>query len=102
LLRAGLPDGAIAGRLGGEEFAVLTSGVDSAGLVALADKLRQDQAEQRVRIGEELVRVTVSIGCAMWDESMGSAGELLRLSDRALYQAKDAGRNCVILYRPEA
>jgi diguanylate cyclase (GGDEF)-like protein len=102
LLRAGLPDGAIAGRLGGEEFAVLIGSMDGAGLVALAEKLRKDQAEQRVRIGEELVRVTVSIGCALWEESMGSAGELLRLSDRALYQAKDAGRNCVILYRPEA
>ena len=54
-----------------------------------------------MRIGEEMVRVTVSIGCALWDEAMENAGELLRLADRALYQAKDAGRNCVILYRPD-
>ena len=101
LLRAGLPDSAIAGRLGGEEFAVLVADADEEQLQALAENLRREQAEQRVRIGEEMVRVTVSIGCALWDEAMENAGELLRLADRALYQAKDAGRNCVILYRPD-
>lgn len=101
LLRAGLPEAAVAGRLGGEEFAVLIEGGDAQALVELAEHLRREQAEQRVRIGEEMVRVTVSIGCAMWEESMENAGELLRLADRALYQAKDAGRNCVILYQPE-
>lgn len=101
LLRAGLPEAAVAGRLGGEEFAVLIEGSDAQALVELAEHLRREQAEQRVRIGDEMVRVTVSIGCAMWEESMENAGELLRLADRALYEAKDAGRNCVILYQPE-
>jgi len=98
VLRAGVPEQAIVGRLGGEEFSVLLPRTNAEQLLALADALREEQARQAVRIEEEVVQVTVSIGCAMWQPAMQDAGILLRSADKALYKAKDAGRNCVLMY----
>lgn len=98
VLRAGVPEQAIVGRLGGEEFAVLLPRTNARQLLGLADALREEQARQAVRIEEEVVQVTVSIGCAMWQPEMQDAGTLLRSADKALYKAKDAGRNRVLMY----
>jgi len=99
VLRAGVPEQAIVGRLGGEEFSVLLPKTTSKELVSLAEALREEQARQAVRIEEEVVQVTVSIGCAMWQPSMQDAGTLLRCADKALYQAKETGRNRVVMFK---
>lgn len=81
------------GRWGGEEFLVICPETDLQGAQALADKLRAQLT--RVQL-EGIGGVTASFGVAAFRPTDG-ADSLLRRADDALYRAKDAGRNKVIL-----
>ncbi len=90
-LQANLRQVDVLGRLGGEEFAALLieTGID--GALPIAERMRA-AVHQIVLPGLEAV-VSVSAGLAEWQ--VGETGEaLMARSDRALYQAKAAGRNC--------
>jgi len=86
----------LAGRLGGEEFAVLLPITDCKGAVELADRLRERIASQAIpwENGQEL-RVTVSVGVAQGTPKTRTFEALLGAADQALYRAKNAGRNRV-------
>lgn len=88
--------GKIAGRLGGEEFAVLLPGRDAAGGQETAERLRQEIMAVRLRTSDRVVTFTASFGVSEWLEGE-SVDEMLRRADMALYAAKAAGRNRVIL-----
>lgn len=81
-------------RHGGEEFLVLLPDTDEAGLAAVAEKLR---AAVEACAPAPVGRVTMSLGGAVAPGGAVAADELLRRADRALYAAKDAGRNRVRL-----
>jgi diguanylate cyclase (GGDEF)-like protein len=84
-------------RYGGEEFALVASQTDLDGARALAEKLRLALSHSRFPIeGEdgERVSVTVSVGIAAFD---GDEKALFNEADRALYRAKAAGKDCVIV-----
>jgi diguanylate cyclase len=84
-------------RYGGEEFALILPQTGLEGARQLAEQICRTVATHRVKLkasGRDLGRVTLSIGCAQhrWGEA---AADLIRRADRALYQAKRAGRNRV-------
>lgn len=81
------------GRWGGEEFLVLMRETALEGAMVLAEALRSAIADTRITAGGGDLPITVSIGVAAWagDDAEG----LLRRADRALYDAKDAGRNTI-------
>jgi len=83
-------------RYGGEEFVVLTPDTDLPGAQLLADKLRAAVAEASFILDESLrpVRVSVSIGVARF---AGNRKAFFNAADRALYRAKDLGKNCVVV-----
>jgi diguanylate cyclase (GGDEF)-like protein len=83
-------------RYGGEEFAVLAPDTDQKGAYLLAEKLRTAIAESSFILGESmrLTRATVSIGSAQYG---GDRKKFFDETDRALYRAKAAGKNCVIM-----
>ncbi|MBV9506828.1 MAG: diguanylate cyclase [Acidobacteriia bacterium] len=84
------------GRYGGEEFLLVLPGCNSVGALALSERIRQCIAATRVPIGEQEITVTCSIGCASQSAEIPcDADSLLRLADRALYDAKNNGRNRV-------
>ena len=90
------------GRLGGDEFVVVVEG-DSldAGPEALAERIREALAVP-FRLGtddEVTVQSGASIGIALGMRA--SAGELLRDADLALYEAKNSGKGCFVLFAPE-
>lgn len=93
-----LPDDAIAGRIGGEEFAVflpLSDGVDAE---QVASRIRRDH--ERLHVLSERT-TTVSIGIA-WTRSIpDSVSNLLISADHALYDAKRNGRNTIVTVRVE-
>lgn len=94
-LAHGLRGEDVAGRIGGEEFAVLLLGdVDDAQQVLA--RLRSMMAEQPMSVGDEVVPVRASFGIAEWVGEREVEALLIR-ADRALYQAKGAGRDTVVL-----
>ncbi|MDQ3651111.1 MAG: GGDEF domain-containing response regulator [Acidobacteriota bacterium] len=81
-----------AARLGGEEFALLLAGADSAKAVLAAERLRRSIATKAI---DGVGNVTVSIGVAACPTHANSERALYAASDVALYQAKSSGRNQV-------
>ena len=96
--------GDLAARYGGEEFVLVLSGTGEEGARNLAEKLRARIEELRIphAHGPLGPYLTISLGVASTVPRPGSAPEeLLNLADRALYAAKDEGRNRVKVLRPE-
>jgi diguanylate cyclase len=84
-------------RIGGEEFAVLLSHTSSAGGVELAERIRAAVERGKIRradTDESIGSVTVSVGLATGGDNEAFEAMIAR-ADRALYQAKSAGRNRV-------
>lgn len=79
-------------RLGGDEFAVIASGSDSA--ARLMDYVLMLQQNMKDQSGG-LHNVTLSVGLCPQDGKQRSASELFAATDRALYAAKSAGRDCI-------
>jgi len=83
-------------RYGGEEFAFLFPEISTAETEKLADRLRADCADNDVLLADgRRVKVTVSIGLA--DASACPIEVALRHADEALYEAKNLGRNRVVI-----
>lgn len=81
-------------RLGGEEFAVLLLDTDLDAAHSWAERVRNQVAET-VFDGDTALRLTVSIGLSLVDETLSSPDEALTAADTALYDAKRQGRNRV-------
>jgi diguanylate cyclase (GGDEF)-like protein len=88
----------VAGRIGGEEFALLLPETDRDGATRLAQRLRASIADQRIADGNgNAFSITVSIGVATQTQTAKDTSALLREADKALYRAKGSGRNMVCL-----
>ncbi|MBN1794714.1 MAG: GGDEF domain-containing protein [Candidatus Omnitrophica bacterium] len=93
----------IAARYGGEEFAVLLPETDQKGAHVLAERLRR-AVEVTFLDPQKKMWVTISIGISSYGGGMDSTyteSRLINEADRALYQAKAAGRNLVKAYGEE-
>ena len=90
----------IFGRMGGEEFAALLPHTDRTGAMASAEKMRAAIAGHRFQWGAEQFSVTASFGVASLDRSIQDLDTLLKRADQALYDAKAAGRNRAVAYKP--
>lgn len=94
VLQVSLPAEAIVGRFGGDEFCVLLPGNTLAQAAHHAECIRSATERLAIHIGSVIIRAQVSIGVGELPPNL-SFNELLRRADRALYQAKSAGRNSV-------
>jgi len=84
----------VLGRYGGEEFLIVASAADKNGTMTLAERVRSAIESTPIMTQAGEIRVTASLGTAVSTPALnGDVQKLLRLADRALYAAKDKGRN---------
>lgn len=99
-MRRALRGDDVIGRLGGDEFGVLTRAASAEAVEALAPRLIDLVSRPYLIDGHE-VRVGISIGAAFMPTDAGTAALLAKCADLALYRAKDDGRGVLRRYRPE-
>lgn len=88
----------IAARWGGEEFIILLSNVDKASAVEIMERIRVTINSQELVIDNLLIHYTVSIGIAkVIEEEENPMHEVYNRADKALYCAKDNGRNQTVI-----
>jgi len=92
----------VVSRFGGEEFAILSPQTRTAEALIVAERVR-DAVQSRPfphREMQPLGTISLSAGVATFPDQAASLQELLDNADRALYRAKGAGKNQVMLYQP--
>lgn len=102
VLSTGLRHGDILARYGGEEFAVILDDTPPEPAMEVAQRLREAVAghDFAAATGTGMGPVTVSLGVASYPNDADDPQALITRADRALYEAKGAGRNCVRAWQP--
>jgi diguanylate cyclase len=89
----------IAGRYGGEEFGLILPDTSEKNAWIVAERLRKSIADTVVEWEEQQLRVTVSLGICEYSENMASYQSWIESADKALYEAKNKGRNRTVIYQ---
>ena len=98
---ADLRAGDVAGRYGGEEFAILLPDTEEVEAALVAERVRSNIAAVAVRAARHDVRVTASVGCCTaWGPDVPDLDALLACADTAQYQAKVLGGDAVVTSGP--
>ncbi len=102
-MRSQLREYDVAGRYGGEEFAILLPFTRTEEAVMVAERLRQSVENKKIDLSKvnhetpnKIINVTISLGIYEF-KITDSADDLLKNADKALYEAKETGRNKVIV-----
>ncbi len=95
ILRSMVRAGDVLARIGGEEFAVLMTDTDIEQARQFAERVREAVSNAHFTPGNETQTMTVSLGLAASSSTRRDTSDLMRAADRALYTAKETGRNRV-------
>jgi len=87
----------IIARYGGEEFAIIAMETSKEGALIYAERIRSIVEKHAFNIGDREIKITCSIGISNFPADSGSMTELIKNSDDALYQAKESGRNRIVV-----
>ena len=90
-------EGDVLVRYGGEEFLVLLPGAGRDDVLQIGERIRRAVSETTVEDGASRLNVTVSVGATTFRDTVETPEALVALADRALYEAKDGGRNRLVL-----
>lgn len=100
IIRSNLRKGELLGRIGGDEFAVLLPDSDKSQAIRIARRIQKHLASESFQFNGEAVSVKASFGVAEFERATDSKiDSLLNRADRAMYSAKQSGRNRVALFR---
>lgn len=91
--RNSTPSKGVFGRIGGEEFAIIVDVRDQDEAIAIGEQIRTDFSSSPIDLPSGSIWATASCGIATMPASTATVDQLMSTSDRALYAAKDAGRN---------
>ena len=95
ILKSNLREIDIIGRYGGEEFAIVLSGTGKEGAFQVAGRIREGIEGAVFKAYDEVVSSTVSIGISVFPDDAVNSDALIEAADKALYKAKETGRNRV-------
>lgn len=88
-------------RLGGDEFAILTQDTSEAEIAELAERVVRAVSQIPFHFQGQNLRLTTSVGIAIYPLHANNAEDLIAHADTAMYQAKESGKNTWRLYRPD-
>lgn len=107
IIRSHLREYDIASRYGGEEFSIILPFTKEDEAVMVAERLRKAVANKVINIEHvnkkndtKTIQITISLGIYSFKKT-DSSEDLLMNADKALYEAKESGRNKVVIYKPE-
>ena len=89
----------LAARVGGEEFAVLLPDSDERGAHIAAERIRRAIREG---FADDVMPLTISFGIASFPAHGDNTDDLMESADQALYTAKEIGRDCSVIFSPQA
>jgi diguanylate cyclase (GGDEF)-like protein len=100
ILRASVRAIDMSARFAGDEFCIVLPETELGDAARIAERLRSSVCETEFSSeqGDSMARVTISIGLSSFSDSRQSPLAIINTADRALYQAKARGRNCVAIY----
>lgn len=101
ILRRAIRSVDLAARYGGEEFVLVLEGSAEQGGFQMAERIRQEIEKTVFYHDKEPVRITLSLGMAVYPEHAVNKERLISLADQALYRAKEQGRNQVVTWKNE-
>lgn len=103
-LKTNLREIDVIGRMGGDEFTALLPDTTLKDAEKIARRAQKDIANMGLRQTENSapIPVSISIGLAEISGETNTIEDLIRNADAAMYQAKRAGRNCIVTYQPES
>ncbi len=94
---ASVRDTDVVGRFGGEEFMILLPHTHAGDAAVVAERIRRSMLERQIAWEGQALNVTLSLGIAEAGVHAGDFDDLIAAADRALYAAKDAGRNQTVI-----
>ncbi|MGI5083957.1 diguanylate cyclase DgcA [Treponema putidum] len=86
-----------AARYGGEEFVVMLSNTPANDAMAIAERIRKSIERNVILYNDKQIKITVSTGVSSYNFDLEPAKSLVDRADKALYESKQNGRNCVTL-----
>ncbi|WP_019603998.1 GGDEF domain-containing protein [Teredinibacter turnerae] len=98
VVKDALRDIDVAGRYGGEEFAVILTDTDANGAKVVAERLRTTIEQLTINHEGNSLQFTISLGIAELNPAITDPGAWIEAADRALYKAKHAGRNNSVIF----
>lgn len=101
-IRAELRASDVPARYGGDEFIVLLPETPAQGALDVAERIRTAISRSALALEGESIDCSVSVGVACFPQDGRTLDALAARADRALYQAKQRGRNCVVRYSAES
>jgi diguanylate cyclase (GGDEF)-like protein len=97
MIRARLPEAALAARLGGDEFIILLNNTSTERVISLGNALREQFQQTAAQTFTTPETVTLSIGATLFDQPPVSLAALIEQGDAALYASKRGGRDSIRL-----
>lgn len=85
------------GRIGGEEFAILLPNTDKSSALAISQRIRISVESLKIEFNKHALKATVSIGVSLDINANKDLEEMFLSADKLLYQAKESGRNKVVI-----
>jgi diguanylate cyclase (GGDEF)-like protein len=104
ILRSSIRAIDMSARFAGDEFCIVLPETEIAAAARIAERLRAaiNNTEYHSENGELMGKVSLSIGVSSFSPTRQSPHSIIETADRALYQAKTRGRNCVAVYEDSA
>lgn len=91
----------VVARLGGDEFLIMLSSIETSQAAEFVGKKLVNEISKPIEIDGKTVNVTASIGIALYDESIKSTRDFIKVADASMYKAKREGKNKYVVYKKD-